>query len=518
MPTALTDSKPVRRSLRRDVWVAVAVVALAAAVRLPRLWQGLWLDEMTTLTRFVQQPWSTVLAAGPGQYVPNNHVLHTVLAKLVYPSPPPDSPAEPLLRLPSWAAASVLPVAVAWPLRRRSPGAALAVAVVVALHPWLVVLGAEARGYSLMLLLGVVATHLLPTTRTSRWRMTAYAVTVAAAIYTVPLAVLLLPAHAAAVWATSRAGVGRFAVAAAAALGLAVVLYLPMARGLVSYYRHPFTATTTEARLLDSVPRHALAGLRLPPHTVDPLLPPWQRSWPADPPSAAVFWAVPVLAVVLGSAVGWQRFPDARPLLATLGTATVLGLLLPLAVPAAAEVRFVTWAAPWFCLAVVLLLASAAGTRSTLGRAAAGVGLLVLVGQFAVWDTDRRPNQPVREAIQWADQHAPPGRAILVAYVGALEAVDCYAGDAATHGLLAVPDAERFAKATARARQTTGHLPYVIVPFEELTRDREPVAIWRPLATDYVRVARLPGRLVPVAVFAPREDAAAGPAVAGSVR
>ena len=78
---------------------------------------------------------------------------------------------------------------------------------------------------------------------------------------------------------------------------------------------------------------------------------------------------------------------------------------------------------------------------------------MVLVAQFGVWDADRRPNQPVREAIQWADRHAPPGRAILVVYVGAIEAVGCYAGDAADHGILAVPNAERFAAATARAKQ-----------------------------------------------------------------
>ena len=513
MPTA---SPTARSHLRRDLWCAVAVVVIAAAVRYPRLDQGLWYDEMTTLVAYVQQPWSTVLAAGPGQYVPNNHVLHTVLAKGAYPAVTDGPPREAMLRLPSWAAASLLPVAVAWPLRRRSPWAAGAVALAVALNPWLVALGSEARGYSLMLLLGVIATNLLPTAAASRSRVAGYATAVAAAVYTVPLAVLLVPAHAAAVVAVRRDALRRWAAGAVAAVTLAVLLYLPMARGLLSYYRNPYPATSTYPRFLDSLPRHALAGQRLPLRVDDPLQPP-PLGRPPEPLSAAVFWAVPVLATVVGSVLGWRR-PDARPLVATLAAVTLLGVLLPLAVPAAAEVRFDAWAAPWFCLAVVLLLAASAGAGTAYGRTVAVAGLAVLLVQSARWDADAEPNQPIREAMQWADRHAPAGRPVVVAGVGATEAVDCYAGDVPHHGVLAAPTNAMFRRATADvADRTGGRLPWVVVPFERLARDRDPRGTWAELATSgrYVRVARLPGRLVPVAVYAPRADVApaAGPAV-----
>ena len=76
--------KPVQPRTRLRICIAAGVIVLGLAVRLPHLNQSLWYDEMTTLTEYVLQPWSKVLAAQAGEYVPNNHVLHTILAKLTY--------------------------------------------------------------------------------------------------------------------------------------------------------------------------------------------------------------------------------------------------------------------------------------------------------------------------------------------------------------------------------------------------------------------------------------------------
>ncbi len=525
MPTA---PPPVRRvSIRLELWCALAVVVLAAAVRAPRLNDSLWYDEMTTLTSFVLRPWPAVLAPGAGQYVPNNHVLHTVLAKLVYtaaaggraPLDAGEDPREAMLRLPAWAAASLLPVALAWPLRRRSPGAAIVLAVVVAVHPWMVALGAEARGYTLMLLLGTVATNLLPAAP-SRRRTVAYALSLAGAIYTVPLAVLLVPAHAVAVLATRRDGVRRWAVGAAAGLALAVALYLPMARGLAAYYRHPFPATMDVRQFLDALPRYALAGARVPVRPFDPFRPAGLPG-PPDPAGSSVFWALPVLVLIIGSVLGWNRFPDARPLLATLATVTVLGAALPAVVAGAAEPRFVTWVGPWFCLAVTLLLAAVAAARPPVGGAAYGrgfaaAGAVVLLALFARWDGTMPPNQPVREAMRWANRHAPPGRPIVVAYIGANEVPDCYGGDVPDHALLPAPTGDLFRDCLAATRGRTGRLPWVVVLFEDLARDRNQHGLWTDLWGHYRPVARFDGRLTPVAVYAPRDETAApaGPVTA----
>ena len=501
-----------RPSLRRDVLCSLAVVALAVAVRAPRLNQSLWLDEMTTLADYVRQPWSKVLAPRAGQYVPNNHVLHTAVAKLTYaamtgPADPRRPPAEAVLRLPALVAGSLLPVALAWPLRRRAPGAALIVAVVAAVHPWLVDLGTEARGYTLMLLLGVVATNLLATAGA------AYVVAVALAIYTVPLAVLLVPAHAVAVAVTGRPAWRRWAVAAAAALLLATALYLPMARGLYAYYRHPYPASDYRT-FLDALPRTAFTGDRLPRQHVDPARPPG-HDHPPDAPGSAVFWALPVLVAIIGTALAWPRFPDARPLLATLAATTAIGVVLPLAVPGAAEVRFVTWAAPWFCLTVALLLAATAAVS----RPLAGAGLVVLLGLMGWWDAHPLPNQPVREALALADRLAPPDGPIVVAYIGAFETTDVYGAAAPGHVLLPAIDAAQLRAAQAEGRAENGRLPWVVILFERMARDRSradpgTAGLWRELSTHYRLIARLDGRVSPVAVYAPVDDATTAPAVA----
>ncbi len=515
MPAAVTSPRP---TLRRDVWCGLLVVGAAAVVRWPRMGQSLWYDEMTTLVSYVLQPWSRVLAPAAGEYVPNNHVLHTVLAKLIYTAVTGGRSAvaagepvrEAVLRLPAFVAGCLLPVALAWPLRRRSPLAAAAVAAVAVVHPWLVELSAEARGYTLMLLLGVVATNALAARTWRGWA--GYTLAVAGAVYTVPLAGLLVPGHALAVWFTRRDAVRRWAVAAVAAGLLSTALYGPMARGLAAYYRHPFTASTDYRGFLDALPRHALAGQRLPVRPVDPSLPAVLDRLRPDPPGSSIYWALPVLVMVAGTALGWTRVPDARPLLATLATAAVLAALLPVVLPAATEVRFDTWTAPWFALAVSLLLAAiATGLRpAAVGWSVSAVAAGLLVVQMVRWDVAMLPNQPVREAMAAADRLAPPGRSMVVAYLGADETVLCY-GNSVDRAVLPAPDTESFRDLTDDAEARTGRRPWVVVLFEAMARDRHAGLpgtgdLWPTLTAHYHLAARLPGRLTPVAVYAPDDD------------
>jgi hypothetical protein len=511
-----------RPNLRRDVWCALAVILLGVVLRAPRMTQSLWMDEMTTLADYVLQPWSKVLAGRAGEYVANNHVLHTAIAKVVYTAltggraaaEAGRAPVEAALRLPALIAGALLPVALAWPLRRRSPVAAGLVALLATVNPWLVDLGAEARGYTLMLLLGIAATALLPTVGSSRRRLIGYAVAVAAAVYTIPLAVLLVPGHAVAVWVTRRDAWRRWLTGALVAGLVTICLYLPMARGLIAYYRHPYPAATYR-RFLDGLPRHVLTGQRTPRLPVDLALPA-VLDRPVDPHGASVYWALPVLAVIFGTALGWPRYPDARPLLATLATATAVGVTLPLVLRGASEVRFVLWADPWFCLATGLLIAAIADVRTAGGNAVAGRSLAVatgvlLVGLMVWWDVRMPVNQPVREAVALADRLAPPGVPIVIAYVGDLETTLLYGNQAATHDVLPAFD--------AAALDRIGGGAWVVMLFEQMARDRaasDPAAagVWRELTTRYRLVARLDGRVSPVAVYAPRRPPATTPAVA----
>jgi hypothetical protein len=482
---------------RLQIWCGLGVLLLGLPVRLPHLNQSLWYDEMTTLVEYVAGPWSKILAAKPGEYVPNNHVLHTILVKLVY-SMGGDvqavPPREALLRLPALLAGLAVPFALAWPIRRSDPLLALVIAILTMLHPWLVAFSVEARGYSLLLLLGILATNCLFT------RPICYVITLAMAIYTVPLAVLLIPAHAVAVLALRRSDFRKWMIGTVAAIALAGVLYLPMYRGLIRYYAHPYAPTMDYRQFLDWLPRYAMAGIRLP-RSADPL---------ALPETGAIFWALPVLGIIFGSIVGWSRV-SLRPTLLTVGFATIFGIILPLIDAGATEVRFVPWIMLWFCVAMAGgLLAS----PNRIGTIAGVLGLITLVGWQLQQDITMPPNQPVREGIQLADRVVPPGRDILILYLGARESMALYGQT--HHQLLAGPDTDAMMRMQAKSLDETGHLPWIVICFEQLARDRdlfppETRGMWTNLMTNYhLAGPRLPARLTPIAIYAPNEKPPAG--------
>src|SRR3954470_20277121 len=185
-----SQSPPPRSPLVREMLIAAAVIILALLVRMTPLGQSLWYDEMATLVNSVGQPWSCIVK---GQYTPNNHILFSLLAKLVTPESGDLADQTILVRLPSLIAGSLVPIALAWPLRRCCPKLALGIAIVGTLHPWLITFSTWARGYALLLLLAILATNFLPTAR--QWIRWPYVVFATAALYTQPLAILLIAAH-----------------------------------------------------------------------------------------------------------------------------------------------------------------------------------------------------------------------------------------------------------------------------------------------------------------------------------
>src|SRR5712672_497796 len=191
MPAASTEQQPQktppRSPLLREALIAAAIIILALLLRMAPLSQSLWYDEMVTLVNSVGQPWSHIVS---GQYSPNNHILFTLLAKLVTPETGDIAELTILVRLPSLIAGSLVSIALAWPLRRCCPKLALGIAIVGALHPWLITFSTWARGYALLLLLSILATNLLPARKQFiKW---SYSLLAAAALYTQPIAILLI--------------------------------------------------------------------------------------------------------------------------------------------------------------------------------------------------------------------------------------------------------------------------------------------------------------------------------------
>lgn len=162
--------------LRRMSWVQRASVLGACLVLLglawPRLSHSFYGDEVMTTTRsvhgyyervgeddlrFQKVKWRETLWA---YRQPNNHVFYSVLARVttkayVALADPPPLRVEPGVRFPALLA-GVGACAVAALLCRRLgfAWAGVAAAWILALHPWLLRYASEARGYSLILLLG----------------------------------------------------------------------------------------------------------------------------------------------------------------------------------------------------------------------------------------------------------------------------------------------------------------------------------------------------------------------------
>jgi len=215
-----------------DRWPVLLVLLVAAGLRLYRLGDGLWFDEIQTLVDYVRLPFSQLLTTYDSQ---NQHLFYSLLAKL---STLVLGEGAFSLRLP----AALLGVASLWALYRfartvgprREALLAMAILAVSYHHVWF---SQNARGYTGLLLgtlLGSWALMRLLSDDAAGGRWIAlYAISMALAAYTHVTAVLISVAHAAIIAALAvPAGRTRawhrpvVALALSAVLGLA--LYAPV--------------------------------------------------------------------------------------------------------------------------------------------------------------------------------------------------------------------------------------------------------------------------------------------------
>jgi len=471
---------PTTQSLRWPyLGVAGGVVLLAAALRLPIVGQSLWYDEMYTLLNYILQPWEQIVA---GQYSPNNHVLFNLLAKLVTPeyTDPAALRADigqvaVLMRLVSVLAGVILPVALAWPLRKDRPYQAILMAVIAAVHPWSICLSGWARGYSLLLLLGVLATHWLPQrTRAVYWR---YALALTAALYTQPIAVVLVPGHAMAMLFLRRQMMGTWLRSAGLAGVLTFFLYLPFLGGAGQYWSGSRGASIGYVQFVGVSLRHAQAG---------------------DDVGGAAGIAVALLVIIAGGLVGW-RTPAARAMLMSFATAAVLGLLVPLVVPSAGEVRAMLWLIPLYCMGAAAIL-GAPMRMPWIGWCATAM-LLIVLGIL----TSRIasiPAQPIRDAIAEARRLAGPGGRVIGVYMAAAEARAVYGNlDAIAYRATPLASSDPASLPSLQEAESASAKGAIAVVFYESFIQRDAPDLWRQLQQRYELVVRLPGRVSGAAIY-----------------
>jgi len=149
----------------------------------------------------------------------------------------------------------------------------------------------------------------------------------------------------------------------------------------------------------------------------------------------------------------------------------------------------------------------------------AAVTLALMLTWMGLRDAAMLPNEPVREALLRADELAPPGERIVLTYLGAMEAAQLYGGEASAHEIGFAHDLPHLLAAEERSLVASTQRPWLIVPYEDLMRRRnngapETRGMWTHLVRNYRLVTRLPGRITPVAIYAPR-DASVAMAIEG---
>jgi hypothetical protein len=310
----------------------------------------------------------------------------------------------------------------------------------------------------------------------------------ALAIYTIPLALLLVVGHGVTMGVLRRGLFITWIKGALIAVGMALLGYMPMAAGLRSYYGNPFLPTMNYREFLSALPRFAIGGSN---------------------GVAGVWCVLAIVILVAGSWAGWGRAAR-RPMLLTFVVMTVMGIGLPVVSSAATEVRFVPWILPWFCICAMSLETR---WQARTGRVAGGLAICLLLG-WQVWvDATLLPQQPIREGLAVAAKRVPPGRSIMVLYLAGRESIALYANDPA-HVYFAPADATEIVAFEKSSLAHTGHLPWAMIYYEALaerrsSRDEQVGAMWKNLQELYEPDTRLAGRLTPVTIYRPRE--AGGP-------
>jgi hypothetical protein len=490
------DPRAEARQLKKS-WSVVGCVLVALALRLIHYQQSLWCDEQHALLQYICGSWSKILAPGAQQYEPNDHVLFTLLAKLCFSigggsSRDLGSPVVAgSIRLPSLLAGALVPIALAWPMRKRAPRLAVLVALLAAINPWLIAFSDEARGYSLMILLGIIATNLLPDDR-RRWPIL-YSIIMSAAIYTVQLAGMLLIAHGLLVMLLRRHAIGAWVRGVILVVCMTMLLLLPMAQGLSYYYQHPLKMTADVADLANQLPRFAFAGQYVP-DGLDPLV---------DRPDARagiIYLLIPVVLIAIGSKLAWKNAELKLPL-AVMATATLLLFCVSLFNPESAQVRFAPWCAIWL---IVSISAIALWLQRHWKTPVAVVAIAVTTGWFVYRDILLLPSQPVREAMMQADAIVPTNTPIMMALLTANDSARIYQNRTIhRHEVIIANGPGDVVNAERTAIERTGHLPWVILSYEYMPHDLSP-GFWDYFQSRYELQMRLPGRISAVAIYKPR--------------
>ncbi len=481
---------------RRDFTLAVLIFCIAVLVRLPLLRQSCWCDELATLQSFVYVPVKQIVAGGPGiKYYPNNHILHSLLAKVSLASakalrllprprptdnPPPAHPigsgsgsfSETALRMPAMLAGSLLGIVLAWPLRRSRPLAAMTIALILAVQPWLISFSTEARGYTIVLLLIALATHLLP--RKPRRMAWGYTITITLALYTIPICITVIAAHGVTMLLLRRTLFPTWLRSALVAGLLTALLYSPLFHAMRAYYREDNDPTIAYPQFLHQLPGYLLAGHR----TNDPLS-----------------FLLPPIILLGGGYLAWKQ-NLLRPAFLTFAIAGLIGLFAPLLSHAAGEVRFVPWLILLYVICLTAIITALWTTPRLRLAACALMAIFFLHATLQYRSFYQTPAQPIRDGLDLIGKIAPPDAPVVLLNMGAQEAAYGYADipRQSVQCAYRIPDLQQ-------KEQASSGPVWVVVLYADLIQRDEPEVL-EYVHAHYTRRLTLSGRISPIDIYA----------------
>ena len=262
---------------RGKIWLLAGLVlaaALSGFLQMPRLSNSLWGDEEYTTKRFVAGYYRRDKEGAMEHKMPewvntawdfrsgaNNHQLFSVVSRLSHSlHRPADDPkanyfSEELIRMPSFLASLGTVMAVGWLVALLgAPRGGVVAAFFLAVHPWFLRYGPEARGYAMMMLLLTLSLiFLIKAVGGGRWRhwllfgaaeFLCFASYMGSAHFIVLLNVsgLLLVLFAQREKAARLPQFGRFVSVNVVAAGLAMVTVAPVIAPLKAWYENKVKA------------------------------------------------------------------------------------------------------------------------------------------------------------------------------------------------------------------------------------------------------------------------------------
>lgn len=440
----LRETAAAEKRWRRLGWCGVTFIALVAAwSNAPRLTQSLWGDEENTMRWYVAGRYVSEQGKPPEFFPaqwgdtffhyrnPNNHVLYSITARLaheLFAKPAIGAldtyfSAEWPIRLPAFLAGIGAFFSLAW------LGAALGwrragwvAAALLALHPWMVRYGTEARGYAYLLAaMPVLIASLFYAVRTGRWRWWVLAAFMEfTLLYTWPLSLHAVAAAnlsaVLALWWKSGLPVREKAAQSLRWLITGLVagmaffqVFIPQILQFKAYLaRDRAAGSITDGSGLDALTALFTGREWRDDDPSNPLLTPWAREWAQHPWLAGLVAAFMLLLLAAGLRRAWQENGGAlRPWL--------IALLLPAPLVLAHCAVGKNLLLSWYLMPALpgLLLVLAAGVEALATRLspkpwAQAAAMAAACALFAL------PGAPRRETLRQHDIEPNRAAALLV--------------------------------------------------------------------------------------------------------